>query len=75
MSIFNLFQKKNESTSVQTTEINENSEEDYIIPRFFPNKIYMTEMLIRRQKTEEIRKKYCNPTAKSGEIITLKKEL
>lgn len=76
MSIFNLF-KKNKGTSAQTTEIgfNEDSEEDYIVPRFFPNKIYMTEMLIRKQKIEEIRKKYCTHTDKSGEIVTLKKEL
>ena len=62
MSILNIFQKKPATApAAQDEEI-----EEYEVATFVPKKLPMTGELLRRQREDEIRKKYCRPTVKTG---------
>jgi len=58
MNFFNQFQEPENELQDET--------EEYVVAAFIPRKIPATEELIRRQREEEIRKKYCNPSVKTG---------
>lgn len=64
MNIFNIFQKKPATTPA--AEPQDEEIEEYEVATFVPNKLPMTGELLRRQREDEIRKKYCRPTVKTG---------
>lgn len=43
--------------------------EEYKVATFLPKKIPMTRDILRRQREEEIRSKYCIPTIKTGRML------
>ena len=67
MSMFNIFQKKN--SSGLTAEPQDEKIEEYVVATFIPKKISMTSELLRRQREDEIRKKYCKPSIKNGVMM------
>lgn len=64
MSILNIFQKK--PATATATEPQDEEIEEYEVATFVPKKLPMTGELLRRQREDEIRKKYCRPTVKTG---------
>ncbi len=60
MSILKIFQK-NPATAPAAEP-----QEEYEVATFVPKKLPMTGELLRRQREDEIRKKYCRPTVKTG---------
>lgn len=68
MSILNLFNKKPLSVTDETTEPQEQDEE-YIVDTFQPRKVPMTTELLMRQREEEMRKKYCHNSVKTGVLL------
>ena len=64
MSIFDIFQKKN--ATPPAAEPQDEEIEEYEVATFVPKKLPMTGDLLRRQREDEIRKKYCRPTIKTG---------
>lgn len=67
MSIFNIFQKKN--STEPAAEPQDEKIEEYEVATFIPKKIPMTGELLRRQREDEIRKKYCKPSIKTGVMM------
>lgn len=59
MSMFDMFRKKKSPVSQPQTEEIEDLEE-YVVTEYVPLKFSMTGDLLRRQREEEIRNKYCN---------------
>jgi hypothetical protein len=68
MRLFDIFQKNTAPAmpdpSMQSEQ--QGDGEEYVVETFVPKKIPMTGELLRRQREEEIRKKYCRPTVKTG---------
>lgn len=67
MSIFNIFQKK--PSTEPAAESQDEKIEEYEVATFIPKKISMTGELLRRQREDEIRKKYCKPSIKTGVMM------
>lgn len=69
---FNIFQKKSAPMPAPTPRVQtepQGEAEEYKVATFVPRKIPMTSELIRRQREEEILKKYCKPTIKTGVMM------
>lgn len=64
MGIFKKFQKRNEPKRGEET-----GAEEYELATFSPRKFPMTKELYRRQKEDELRKKYCGKTVKNNDTI------
>lgn len=64
MSILKIFRKK--PATAPAAEPQDEEIEEYEVATFVPKKLPMTGELLRRQREDEIRKKYCRPTVKTG---------
>lgn len=73
MSVFDLFRKKTVSNPMPATPAEhtagEREDDEFVVATLVPRKIPMTADMMRRQREEELRKKYCTSSVQTGAVI------
>lgn len=69
MSLFDRFHRRRGRASKGEGPQEQADEDDFVVAVLVPSEVPKNAEILRRQREEELRRKYCNPSAKTGDVV------